>query len=154
MNNATCLDLIGTYECVCPYNYRGKNCQDRVELCSLPETRCDLMNTRQCIPITNGVKCDCLPRFTGLKCETPVSFCEAYQPCRSGVCVPKGGVKSDDYECRNCTEGFGGKNCSELINFCDELKPCKNGGACFAKPNDYFCQCSETFSGRRTLNQP
>lgn len=146
MNNGTCVDLTTSYMCVCAWNYRGKNCQDRIELCSLPETRCDLRNTRQCIPIPNGVKCDCLPRFTGLKCETPIDFCAAYRPCHSGECVMLNGI-TDEYECKNCQDGYTGKNCSELIDFCATTKPCKNEGVCFPKPNDYHCQCSESFSG-------
>ena len=145
-NNSTCVDQVGTYKCICPYNYQGKNCESRFELCSQPETRCDLKNTKQCIPIVNGIKCDCMPRFTGLRCETPISFCDAFKPCRSGRCVQLA-EDSDDYECKDCADGYGGKNCSELINFCDQLKPCQNDGVCYAKPNDYFCHCSEKFTG-------
>ena len=65
MNGATCLDLIGMYECVCPPGWNGTNCEAEADEClSNP-----CLNGATCVDIFDGFLCQCAPGWEGELCE-------------------------------------------------------------------------------------
>lgn len=125
------------YFCICPKEFRGKNCEDRNYCASNP-----CKNGATCTEISGAFKCNCAHGFLGAVCEEP-------NPCHPNPCK-NGGVctRSDSEEKFSCIcqEGFKGEHC-DSINKCDP-NPCKNGATCQQSKDDtYVCICPPSFKG-------
>ena len=62
-NNATCLDLIGSFECVCPPGWNGTLCE--VEIMECNSNPCQ--NGGTCVDLIGSYECQCLPGYEGMK---------------------------------------------------------------------------------------
>jgi protein crumbs len=77
VNNGTCSDKIGDFDCTCPKNFGAKTCD--VELIGCKDTPCTQF-ARECVPrYDEGIHsffCDCPEGFAGERCEmnTTMSF--------------------------------------------------------------------------------
>ncbi|XP_065661202.1 protein jagged-1 isoform X3 [Hydra vulgaris] len=160
LNNGSCIDLHANFECVCPGEYGGKQCEIdfRNEPCR-----------------NNGIMlldntCKCRFGYKGNKCEVciPYHLCVDHGTCKNhdtcnGLCIPGGWVGqfceieqdgcshnrgkkfcSSKGICVNdqkvsvsgqawkclCYEGWVGKHCEIKIHICNKRSPCQNGGTC------------------------
>ena len=69
-NSGTCVDLIGTYECLCVEGYTDSLCQTNIDDCE--GIKCENYGT--CIDMFNSFRCECRGNFTGSLCEFEISF--------------------------------------------------------------------------------
>ena len=93
LNNGTCLNTPGNYQCQCSENYLGKHCEEK-HIC-LERSPC--LNEGKCMVDEENYYCECLTNFTGMNCE--LFTCESL-PCEhNGTCLPDG---DQGFQC-NCT---------------------------------------------------
>ena len=74
LNSAQCVDvnhINGTYHCICPLDYEGKNCSQLIEPCNsnpcLNGGRCSNVRSRNNIAPT--FSCNCTEDYKGTTCE-------------------------------------------------------------------------------------
>uniref|UniRef100_A0A914VV36 Uncharacterized protein n=1 Tax=Plectus sambesii TaxID=2011161 RepID=A0A914VV36_9BILA len=136
MNNGTCLNQIGKYECDCPLHYTGKRCE--TDLCNPNPCQhgglCDYSNS------TNDYNCTCIEIYGGKSCEKKVDNCLSDPCANGGVCTP--GVA---WKCQ-CKSGWEGATCASEIDECAS-NPCNNLGNCTDHFNSFTCTCLPAFSG-------
>ena len=65
MNNATCVDLIGGYSCICGPGWNGTNCEENIQECRSDPCQ----NGATCIDELGSYQCLCAPGWTGSTCE-------------------------------------------------------------------------------------
>jgi len=111
MFNATCIDGIEQFICLCPPWYSGVTCSVQINPC-LSGTTC--ANNGTCVvnynQEPNGYTCQCLPGFTGDMCEINIDDC-ATEPCNRGQCID--GVNG--FVC-TCYSGNQGVLCDVSLN--------------------------------------
>ena len=82
LNNGTCLNYPGDYQCQCSENYLGKHCEEK-HIC-LERSPC--LNEGKCFVDEENYYCECSTNFTGMICE--LLTCESV-PCEhNGTCLP------------------------------------------------------------------
>lgn len=134
---------LGSYTCVCPRGWTGRNCSDNIDECSADPSPCQNgAACSDCVPVPNvavvdpmeqanpvcslGYMCACPEGFFGDNCEVDVDYCVS-SPCENGAsCHDIMGEAG--YNC-TCPSGFAGVNCEEDVDEC-EAGPCQNGGTC------------------------
>ncbi|XP_030846782.1 fibropellin-1-like [Strongylocentrotus purpuratus] len=138
-NNATCLDRLESYSCLCVPGFTGENCEENIDECG--SNPC--LNGATCKDNINSYACQCAPGYEGDGCDLDLDEC-LLTPCQNnGTCVNYAG----SYECR-CTDEFHGQNCEYEINACSP-NPCQNGATCDSVPGDvvgYKCICTPGYS--------
>lgn len=65
LNNAKCVDRIGSYECICEDGWAGHNCEKEVEMCSVATCK----NDASCINLFQDYFCVCPKGTDGKQCE-------------------------------------------------------------------------------------
>ncbi|KAI1730178.1 EGF-like domain-containing protein [Ditylenchus destructor] len=144
-NGATCIDLFGKYQCICPNHYEGENCDKRIDECELYKgTHAGCQNNATCTNNVNvtGFTCQCPTGFHGHLCQQQKSSCEyELDLCgEHGHCIPS--EQPSGYKCI-CEWGFkqsGDPNnptCID-INECTN-NPCYPGSACINLPGSFKC---------------
>ncbi|PIK55548.1 hypothetical protein BSL78_07553 [Apostichopus japonicus] len=159
LNQASCVDAVASYACICQPGYTGTNCEVEIDECE--DHRCE--NGATCIDLLNryalsgGLLGDIMRReyrrllgsqlhqrsklLDGVPAITVTAL--RRNPCKNGgVCGEDGGIRY----C-SCLVGFSGSLCEENIDDCIGSARCENGGECIDLVNDYFCECREGFSG-------
>lgn len=71
-NNATCLNKVNNFECVCPLGYTGKDCSINIDECD--PTPC--ADGATCIDGINEFTCVCQPGLTGKLCDVNIDDCD------------------------------------------------------------------------------
>ena len=122
-NNASCINLIGSYSCACAAGFTGRNCSGNIHECASDPCR----NNGTCHDEVGRYRCECKLGFNGSNCENDIDWCSG-EPCKNdGNCTD--GIET--YNCV-CHEGYLGKNCEIDVNEC-KSNPCLNGGTCIEK---------------------
>uniref|UniRef100_A0A915KA31 EGF-like domain-containing protein n=1 Tax=Romanomermis culicivorax TaxID=13658 RepID=A0A915KA31_ROMCU len=115
-NGATCLDLVENYKCLCPANFSGWDCGQKVDFCSPNLNFC--RNGATCQISGDFYKCSCAPGFQGPNCTENVDDCRQHL-CQNGArCADK----LNGYECR-CKAGFAGRYCQYPTSMDNALYP-------------------------------
>ncbi|KAK2109360.1 hypothetical protein P7K49_014525 [Saguinus oedipus] len=84
-NGGICMDTMGNYTCQCPLQYKGRACEQLVELCSPYLNPCQ--HEAQCVGTQAGPRCECVPGYTGDDCSKNQDDCRNHR-CQSGAqCV-------------------------------------------------------------------
>uniref|UniRef100_A0A8C2KM06 Neurogenic locus notch homolog protein 1 n=1 Tax=Cyprinus carpio TaxID=7962 RepID=A0A8C2KM06_CYPCA len=143
-NDATCLDQIGGFHCICMPGMRfaGAHCELDINECA--SSPCHYGVCRDGVA---AFTCDCRPGYTGRLCETNINECLS-QPCRNGgTCQDR----ENAYTC-TCPKGTTGSMCNINIDDC-ALNPCHNGGTCIDGINSFTCLCPEGFRDATCLSK-
>jgi Notch-like protein len=141
--NGTCSLAFGGhyYQCSCPDNRRGDNCEYVVDPCL---GKCGEGET--CVP-------DSLPGSNGFYSPSTTNSCYymSHDHCSPSPCGGHGTCTGTDaaYECE-CESGFTGQNCTN-IDYCSADNPCSpvHTTACLNPPEDTgaICICSPGWGG-------
>ena len=77
MNNATCLDLIGSYECSCARGFTGGRCETKIAFCSGKNGDADgpCQNGGMCMDHFTHYTCKCKAGFAGENCTININDC-------------------------------------------------------------------------------
>ncbi|XP_078472604.1 IgGFc-binding protein-like isoform X10 [Lampetra planeri] len=106
-NGGTCLMNGVEYECTCPPNYNGTNCEISLDPCA--PNPCQ--NGGTCTATNDKFECKCPATHNGALCETLVDLC-ASNPCENGgTCTVEDGV----LVCQ-CPSSYTGKHCEDKDN--------------------------------------
>ncbi len=112
-NGATCRNIAGRADCVCPAGWTGEACDlptgqtcegyARIKGLSGPKAVCSNQGTCMTTSST-GFRCVCDPGYQGSYCQLPINEC-ATNPCQNGArCEDKVGY----YTCK-CRPGYEGE---------------------------------------------
>ncbi|KAM4700502.1 protocadherin Fat 3 isoform 2-T2 [Discoglossus pictus] len=102
-NGGSCTSVpSGGYQCSCPSQFIGKNCESEITACFPNPCR----NGGSCDPIGNSFICNCKAGLRGLTCEEDINECEREECENGGTCVNIFG----SFLC-NCTHGYVGQYC-------------------------------------------
>ncbi|XP_021942797.1 delta and Notch-like epidermal growth factor-related receptor isoform X2 [Zootermopsis nevadensis] len=142
-NSGICVDISqghegNTFQCLCPYGYAGKTCQEETDPCA--SSPCQ--NGGTCVRNGTQFRCDCGPGFGGTLCQHNLNECVS-SPCVHGICVDQ----QDGYRCF-CQPGFAGQHCEYEYDEC-ESSPCVNGGTCMDHIGTFMCICGRGYTGKR-----
>ena len=89
LSNATCIDGLTRFICLCPPWFSGPTCSEPINPCS---SQSNCANNGTCVVnydvIPQRYTCQCVPGFTGQMCEINIDDC-ATQPCRRGQCIDR-----------------------------------------------------------------
>ncbi|CAJ1060909.1 protein crumbs homolog 1 [Xyrichtys novacula] len=118
-HGGTCLHGPDRYACLCPENYTGPLCNDRIEE----------------IPWYIVVR--------SVRPKLPVSVCG--DDIRNYTCFNGGNCTERELSC-DCPPGFTGHRCEQEIDEC-KSNPCLNGGYCRNLINKFVCVCDMSFAG-------
>ncbi|XP_061431558.1 IgGFc-binding protein-like isoform X4 [Lethenteron reissneri] len=103
-NGGTCLMNGVEYECTCPPNYNGTNCEISLDPCA--SNPCQ--NGGTCMVTNDKFECKCPATHNGALCEILVDLC-ASNPCENGgTCTVEDGV----LVCQ-CPSSYTGKHCEK-----------------------------------------
>ncbi|XP_077154662.1 protocadherin Fat 3 isoform X5 [Ranitomeya variabilis] len=103
-NGGSCTSVpSGGYQCTCPSQYIGKNCESEITACFPNPCR----NGGSCDPIGNSFICTCRTGLRGLTCEEDINECEREDCENGGTCINTFG----SFFC-NCTHGYVGQYCA------------------------------------------
>ncbi|XP_067369037.1 protein crumbs homolog 1 isoform X3 [Channa argus] len=119
-HGGTCLHGPESYACLCPENYTGPLCSERVEE----------------IPWYIVVKNVRRPKL-------PVSVCG--DDTRNYTCFNGGNCTDRELSC-DCPPGFTGHRCEQEVDEC-KSNPCQNGGYCRNLLNKFVCVCDMSYAG-------
>ncbi|CAG08296.1 unnamed protein product [Tetraodon nigroviridis] len=144
-NNGTCVsDATGSYLCMCPYGFKGQNCEIPINACiSLP---CSNGGTCHVQPgHEDHFSCVCPPGFEGHRCETNPDDCEDNDCENNSTCVD--GV--NNYTCV-CPPNYTGDLCDEVIDPClHGFDPCQQDSKCVRVGRSYRCECLPGYVGQQ-----
>lgn len=136
INAHECLNLPGSFSCLCLEGWGGATCAENLDDC-VGQCR----NGASCIDLVNDYRCACAPGYTGRDCETDIDEC-ANSPCRNGgECVDMVGK----FNCI-CPLGYSGTLCEEAKDHCTP-SPCLQG-SCLNTPGSYYCHCPPDRAGK------
>ncbi|XP_037945488.1 protein serrate [Teleopsis dalmanni] len=136
INARKCINLPGSFSCVCLEGWGGPTCAKNLDDCV---GQCK--NGATCIDLVNDYHCACTNGYTGRDCETDIDEC-ANSPCRNGgECVDLIGK----FKCI-CPLGYLGSLCEEAKDHCTP-SPCLQG-RCLNTPGSYYCHCPSDRAGK------
>eukprot|EP00057_Strongylocentrotus_purpuratus_P020002 XP_011674476.1 PREDICTED: uncharacterized protein LOC754362 [Strongylocentrotus purpuratus] len=139
-HDASCLDGINSFTCICGLGYTGSTCGDQI----LPCDSDPCLNGASCVDEVNQFTCMCAPGYTGSVCETEIDYCDP-RPCKNNATCKS---SQGHFECF-CLFGFDGETCSNEIDYCVDT-PCQNSASCVISELSaagYKCICAEGYTG-------
>uniref|UniRef100_A0A4W3K7X0 Cubilin n=1 Tax=Callorhinchus milii TaxID=7868 RepID=A0A4W3K7X0_CALMI len=132
-NGGICMDLLNSFYCLCPNNWKGSTCTDDVDECQIyVGTPLGCQNGATCYNTKGNYSCQCNPEWYGLQCTSKHDDCQGTSKdlCEHGICIDLNREQPDQpmYRCI-CDAGWeqasGHQACSVDIDECSLLDgPC------------------------------
>uniref|UniRef100_UPI00398EF0D9 slit homolog 2 protein isoform X1 n=1 Tax=Pristiophorus japonicus TaxID=55135 RepID=UPI00398EF0D9 len=145
-NNSTCIDGINNYTCLCPPEYTGELCEEKLDFCAPELNACQ--HDSKCIMTVKGFKCECTPGYVGEHCDIDYDDCQENKCKNSAQCIDA----VNGYICI-CPEGYSGLFCEltppmvlPRTSPCDHFE-CQNGAQCIELGSKPVCQCLAGYEG-------
>ncbi|XP_072046273.1 uncharacterized protein [Amphiura filiformis] len=139
----TCHDRVGSYDCICPEERYGTNCE-KMNYCLVQDNACNEEGTMRCIALDDDKLCVCKDGYSGFTCSQIADRC-LNNPCgNNGLCRA-----TDDGIACDCNTGFHGDFCELQDGIECASNPCMEGGTCTEGTGKYECTCVE---GRIGIN--
>ncbi|KAH7711772.1 calcium binding EGF domain-containing protein [Aphelenchoides avenae] len=146
-NGATCIDLFGKFQCICPDHFEGETCTLRVDECAMyAGTHAGCQNNATCTndPSGPGFFCSCAGGYHGHLCQYKSAACDGSSDLcgEHGHCMASKGGDQSAYKCF-CEWGYrvsgDPKNptCVD-VDECQE-HPCYPGASCVNLPGTFKC---------------
>ncbi|XP_062900253.1 cubilin isoform X2 [Mobula hypostoma] len=158
-NDGICLNLMDSFFCLCPNNWKGPTCSDDVNECEVyAGSSLACQNGGTCINTEGSYSCTCAPEWYGPQCTSKHDDClDGLQTkCEHGICIDLNRVQPNKtkYHCI-CEAGWSqptaGSACSSDIDECSlPVQPCSTNPpvACFNSPGSYTCgSCPAGYQG-------
>ncbi|CAL1576609.1 unnamed protein product [Knipowitschia caucasica] len=149
-NGGTCLNLLGSYHCMCPNNWGGPNCNTDVNECqTLSGTLSGCQNGATCSNTPGSFTCSCAPEWSGTLCTQRYDDCRnaGQDLCVHGTCIDADRVTQGQprFQCI-CEAGWdspaGNPACVSDVDECSlPNKPCSSNPPvdCFNTPGSFYC---------------
>jgi hypothetical protein len=138
--NATCINLINTYDCKCRAGFRGENCEININECE--SNPCNEQGG-QCVDMVDGYYCQCKPGFTGTTCSINIDECESNPCTNNSTCVDL----INGFKCECGQSGYTGRHCEINIDDCLGVK-CEHNATCIDGVNSFRCMCHHGYEGK------
>ncbi|VVC39264.1 EGF-like, conserved site,EGF-like calcium-binding domain,CUB domain,EGF domain,EGF-like calcium- [Cinara cedri] len=142
-NGGTCMDLYNGFQCNCPHNWQGKQCELDVDECvRFLHTDLGCQNGAECKNTPGSYECLCAPNWYGLRCtkkKNDCNFASSSELCGNGVCINQ--ASAIGYTCI-CNQGWTTEDgrinpaCTKDVDECKE-----NSHTCSAEP---LVECKNT----------
>ena len=137
-NGATCTNVNSTvYECQCPTDFTGMNCDVTIDHCANPSANC---NNGTCVDGFGFFTCECFSGYIGDACNIDIDECQTVN-CINGICLNLVGR----HEC-DCFPGWTGDSCETNIDECDTGDPTDVNGLCNDTGSSSCTDGNSTFS--------
>ncbi|XP_069787318.1 cubilin [Narcine bancroftii] len=146
-HDGTCLNLIDSFFCLCPSNWKGPTCFDDVNECEIHALACQ--NGATCINTEGSYSCNCTAEWYGPHCTSKFDDCQdgSQTKCEHGICIDLTRVQPNqpNYHCI-CEAGWSkaprSSACSSDIDECSlPVHPCSTNPMvpCLNSPGSYSC---------------
>ena len=157
LNDATCVNLVGSFNCTCQEGFTGERCETNIDDCIDVVCR----NNGTCLDLINDFECSCISQYSGKLCQwyynqtcngSPRGCVDAHTiNCTDNYEGIVSTTDANGFEC-SCVEGFIGDRCEAKVLYCQDNMIC--GGpdrklSCIEGLNDYWCVCKFGFAGDR-----
>nr|XP_026693146.1 protein crumbs homolog 1 isoform X3 [Ciona intestinalis] len=139
LNNATCVNGIDKFTCICMPGYAGYLCQQDINECENEPCQ----NSAICMNEINDYNCICELGWTGKNCSEVFAPCDS-SPCHNGTCDIMSHDNPPGYAC-TCMSGFSGNNCEINIDDCANVT-CSYNEICMDKVNEHQCICNPGYT--------
>lgn len=155
LNGGTCLNLLGSYHCLCPHNWKGTNCDTDVNEC---QTNTGTLNSCQngatCVNTAGSFSCSCTPEWSGTFCTVRYDDCRnaGQDLCVHGTCIDADRITAGQprYQCI-CDSGWeapaDNPACVADVDECNlPNKPCSTNPpvTCFNTQGSFYCGACPT----------
>ncbi|KAG8573749.1 hypothetical protein GDO81_012532 [Engystomops pustulosus] len=101
-NSGTCLNLLDSFFCLCPNNWKGATCVEDVNECQVyAGTVMGCQNGALCENTPGSYRCSCSPEWYGPQCTSKHDDCKvgSAELCVHGTCVDLDRVQPDQKYC-------------------------------------------------------
>ncbi|XP_048223975.1 LOW QUALITY PROTEIN: cubilin [Perognathus longimembris pacificus] len=147
-NGGTCLNLKGSFFCICPSQWEGPLCSDDVNECAAYSgTLMGCQNGATCINTMGSYRCDCTPETHGKQCEFKYDDCKGVskERCVHGICEDLDRVQDGQpkFSCI-CEAGWtfspNSPACTQDIDECLQNPfPCSELVNCINTQGSFYC---------------
>ncbi len=87
-NNGTCINIAGSYICVCEAGYTGRNCLKNIDDCKTDDGSSKCLNNGTCIDGVGRFSCECQDPYIGMMNILFLSFTVRYMlPIRNNTYI-------------------------------------------------------------------
>ncbi|XP_078391727.1 cubilin [Cetorhinus maximus] len=157
-NDGMCLDLIDSFFCLCPNNWKGPTCSDDINEClTYAGTPLACQNGATCVNTKGSYSCTCTPEWYGPHCTSKYDDCQGSSQalCEHGTCIDSERVQPNQpkYQCLcdvGWTQAPTSSACNSDIDECSlYVFPCSTNPPvqCFNSQGSYSCgQCPAGFA--------
>ncbi|XP_030624670.1 LOW QUALITY PROTEIN: cubilin [Chanos chanos] len=149
-NSGTCLNLLDSFHCLCPFNWQGPTCAVDVNECQIyAGTSQGCQNGATCVNTPGSYTCTCSPEWFGPHCTSRYDDCAggSQDLCVHGLCIDSDRVNPNEpkYKCI-CDAGWtsppGSAACTADVDECSLAnKPCSTNPPveCFNTQGSFYC---------------
>ncbi|XP_048417522.2 cubilin isoform X2 [Stegostoma tigrinum] len=158
-NDGRCLDLIDSFFCLCPNNWKGLTCSDDINECQVyAGSSLACQNGATCVNTEGSYRCNCTPEWYGPHCTFKYDDCQGGSKavCEHGICIDSERVQPNQpkFQCI-CDAGWThaptNSSCSSDIDECHlPVYPCSTNPPvkCTNSLGSYHCEaCPAGYQG-------
>uniref|UniRef100_A0A8C6W9S3 Cubilin n=1 Tax=Nannospalax galili TaxID=1026970 RepID=A0A8C6W9S3_NANGA len=152
-HGGTCINLHGSFLCICPPQWQGSFCSEDVNECVIYSgTPFSCQSGSTCVNTFGSFRCDCTPDTYGPQCASKYNDCErgSENLCENGICEDLERVQhaQPNFRCI-CDAGWttmpSGTSCTVDKDECSlQPSPCSEHVQCFNTQGSFYCGACPT----------